>query len=353
MPLNWTRTNVNNKDVDTKKDHDFSESTSKDNMSSIDNDISLERLEAFIPQNPKRNLDDIVLPETTRNNIEAALNRIRYHEILYEDWNLKKVDPSGCRVALNFFGVPGTGKTSCAEAIAKLLNKKIITVNYAEIESKYVGETPKNITAAFEQAKTTDSILFFDEADSILGKRLTSVTQSADHGVNLSRSVMLLQLDKFDGIVIFATNLPENFDGAFVRRILAHIEFELPDNNSLRRLWQYILPDEVPRLNEITLDWLTSQSAGLAGGDILNVVKLSASKAVSRSADKRFVSQKDILDAISQVRNSKEKVGSVVSNNKQTSIKETILTPDELSPEIREKYKNTIAENTVSSHSDT
>ncbi|WP_414544385.1 ATP-binding protein [Nostoc sp. CCY0012] len=263
---------------------------------------------------------------------------------MYNEWNLKKVDPSGCRVALNFFGQPGTGKTSCAEAIANLLNKTIITVNYAEIESKYVGETPKNITAAFKQAKETDSVLFFDEADSILGKRLTSVTQSADHGVNVSRSVMLLQLDSFDGIVIFATNLPENFDGAFVRRILAHIEFELPDEDCLLRLWQYLLPDEVPRADDVTFDWLTSQSIGLAGGDILNVVKLAASKAVARTADECRVSQQDVLEAISQVRSGKEQVGSTLSRQKSVSVKETTLTPDELPNEIRERYDAAVAQ---------
>lgn len=304
----------------------------------------MERMEVFIPETPRRNLDDVILPKITKERIEAALNRIRYHDKLYNEWNLQSIDPSGCRVALNFFGMPGTGKTSCAEAIAKLLDKKLITVNYAEIESKYVGETPKNITAAFKQAKETNSILFFDEADSILGKRLTSVTQSADHGVNVSRSVMLLQLDNFDGIVIFATNLPENFDGAFVRRILAHIEFELPDEECLSRLWQYLLPQEVPRLEDVTFDWLTSQSIGLAGGDILNVVKLAASKAVARSIDECKVSQNDILEAILQVRVSKEQVGSSLNGNKNVFVKETTLTPDELSPEVRERYEDAISQ---------
>lgn len=303
----------------------------------------LSTMETFVHKKPSRSLDNLILSSTTRSRIETALNRIRYHDKLYEDWNLKKIDPHGRRVAINFFGPPGTGKTFCAEAIAHHLNKKIITVNYAEIESKYVGETPKNITAAFNKAQETDSVLFFDEADSILGKRLTSVTQSADHGVNVSRSVMLLQLDNFDGVVIFASNLPENYDGAFVRRILAHIEFELPDEECRVRLWKYLLPIEVPRADDLTPEWLAAQSEELSGGDILNVVKLAASQAVVRIDAQHRVFQTDILDAISQVRSGKERVGSSVNGKKPLSVTETIIEPDDLSPDARKRYDLTVS----------
>ena len=186
-------------------------------------------------------------------------------------------------------------------------------------------------------------MLFFDEADSILGKRLTSVTQSADHGVNVSRSVMLLQLDDFDGVVIFASNLPENYDGAFVRRILAHIEFELPDQDCRKRLWDYLLPSEVPRSLDITEEWLAVQSEGLAGGDILNVVKLAASQAVARFGEQCQVFQDDFLAAIAQVRRGKEKVGNASVQKTPPVIKETVLSPNELSPELRDRYEESLS----------
>jgi SpoVK/Ycf46/Vps4 family AAA+-type ATPase len=300
------------------------------------------KIETFIPETPVRSLEDLIVSKSVYTRIETALNKISYHDKLYNGWNLKKIDPHGRRVAINFFGLPGTGKTFCAEAIAHYLNKKIITVNYAEIESKYVGETPKNITAAFQKAQETDSVLFFDEADSILGKRLTNVTQSADHGVNVSRSVMLLQLDNFDGIVIFASNLPENYDGAFVRRILAHIEFELPDLDCRLKLWKYLLPSEVPRAADVTTEWLASQSEGLAGGDILNVVKLSASQAVARSDDRCQVFQDDVLEAIAQVHGGKSKVG-LNSIHQAAIVKETIIQPDELPEDARQRYDLAVA----------
>jgi SpoVK/Ycf46/Vps4 family AAA+-type ATPase len=307
----------------------------------------LERMEIFVPEVPSRCLDDLIVPLSLRTRIDAALNRIRFHDVLYNQWNLKKVDPNGKRIAINLFGLPGTGKTFCAEAIAHHLNRKIIKVNYAEIESKYVGETPKNITAAFKKARETDSVLFFDEADSILGKRLTHVTQSADHGVNVSRSVMLLQLDKFDGVVIFATNLARNYDGAFVRRILTHIEFELPDAECRIRLWQYLLPVEVPRADDVSLEWLASESEGLAGGDILNIVIASASRAVERTGDNRQVSREDILEEINHVRISKKKIGSRSDSDRKIIMKETEMKPDELPADVQERYETVVFKNNI------
>jgi len=331
MPANWKRI-----DKESSQPSAPTKVSAEPTFPKASDDMS--RLETFVPQMPHRDLEDIILSPQVMARIEGALNRIRFHDKLYDDWNLKKIDPSGRRVAINFFGPPGTGKTFCAEAIAKHLGKQIISVNYAEIESKYVGETPKNITAAFQKAQETDSVIFFDEADSILGKRLTSVTQSADHGVNVSRSVMLLQLDKFDGVVIFASNLPENYDGAFVRRILAHIQFELPDDDCLIRLWQTLLPAEVPRKAEVTAEWLAKLSIGLAGGDILNVVKLAASRAVSRPPETCIVCREDIQSAVAQVRAGKERVGISSRINSPPAIKETVVSPDDLSPEIQARY---------------
>lgn len=343
MATNWKR--IEESSQSSKPDNNCREISSNRAAVGAANPDTPEigRMEIFVPEEPSRCINDLIVPSTVRTRIETALNRIRYHNKLYNEWNLKNVDPHGQRVAINLFGSPGTGKTFCAEAIAHYLDRNIINVNYAEIESKYVGETPRNITAAFKKARETNSVLFFDEADSILGKRLTNVTQSADHGVNVSRSVMLLQLDKFDGVVIFASNLPGNYDGAFVRRILAHIEFELPDEECRIRLWNYLLPAEVPRTNEVSPEWLAAQSEGLAGGDILNIVKLAASQAVARNGENCKVFQSDVLDAITQVRSGREKIGSLVASDKQLSVSEKIVQPDELPPDARERYEHAVS----------
>lgn len=343
MPAGWEEV-TNTEKIKSTNLNKPPEQTPTNNSS--DKNTEINRMEMFIPEEPQKSLNDLIVPSTVKNRIDTALNRIKYHDILYHKWNLKSIDPRGTRTAINLFGLPGTGKTFCAEAIAHFLGKTIIKVNYAEIESKYVGETPKNITAAFDKAKETDSVLFFDEADSILGKRLTNVTQSSDHGVNVSRSVMLLQLDKFDGVVIFATNLAKNYDGAFVRRILAHIEFELPDKECRIKLWKYLLPKEVPITKDVNLEWLANESEELAGGDILNVVIAAASRAVMREGEAQKVSPLDLAEEIKFVREAKTKIGSphYQTNRQKAKVKETIIEPDNLSPELRDRYDEAVSE---------
>lgn len=272
---------------------------------------SVERQELFVSEQPIRSLDHLVVSDITLHQIQSMLAKVEHHHFLYEQWNLKKVDPYGGRTVINLYGPPGTGKSFCAEAIAAALGKRIIRVSYAEIESKYVGDTPKNIKAAFAKAKQDDALLFFDEADSILGRRLTNVTQSADHGVNVSRSVMLIELDRFDGITIFATNLASNYDSAFVRRILGHIEMPLPNSTGRERLWRLHIPQEMDNSLQSPDDYetLSVLSEGLSGGDILNAVVTAAIIAVQRVGRERTVNLGDLTTAIAQVRKAKEDVG--------------------------------------------
>ncbi len=227
---------------------------------------------AFTARDSLYEMDNLVLSDGTKKQLRTLKARFTHHDLVYETWGLGKIDPAGRHVAFNLYGPPGTGKTMCVEALAREWGKKIIDVNYAEIESKYVGETGKNITAAFEAAKIQDAVLFFDEADSILGQRMTSVTQAADQAVNVARAVMLKQLDAFDGIVAFATNLAKNFDSAFVRRIPIHIEIPLPDKEGRRKILEKLVPDAVPFRDKMQFSFLAENSDGMSGGDLKNVI---------------------------------------------------------------------------------
>jgi ATP-dependent 26S proteasome regulatory subunit len=138
---------------------------------------------------------------------------------------------------------------------------------------------------------------------------LSSVTQSADHSVNVSRAVMLSQLDRFDGLVVFTTNFPRNYDAAFVRRILAHVKFDMPDLDTRRRLWEVMLPPELPVSPDVDPVVLAAASEGLAGGDLVNIVISAATAAVGRPGDERFVTQEDLLAEIASVRLARAEVG--------------------------------------------
>jgi SpoVK/Ycf46/Vps4 family AAA+-type ATPase len=275
-----------------------------------DGDSMAKRMALFEVETPHRRLGDLIISAHTALQLRSLLTKIRYHRVLYDDFGLGEIDPYGGRTAINLYGPPGTGKSFAADAIANELGRDIIRVSYAEIESKYVGETPKNIKAAFQKARETNALLFFDEADSVLGRHLTNVTQSTDHAVNVSRSVMLLELDRFSGVTVFATNLAVNYDPAFVRRILGHIELPLPDADLRRQLWRYHIPARLPVLLE-DADWeeLIVQTAELAGGDILNIVVYAAAMAIEREGPKCTVTRADFLHAISATRRARQEVG--------------------------------------------
>ena len=264
--------------------------------------------ESFLPEQPRRTLQDLVVPPRVQQQIEAAMARLRSHETLYRDWGLETVDPSGSVVALNLYGPPGTGKTLCAEGIAGSLERAFLRICYADLESKYVGDTAKNLVKAFRVAKSSSAVLFFDEADAVLSRRIAHVSQSSDHAVNLTRSVLLMELDRFDGVVIFATNLVQSYDPAFLRRMFAHVRFELPDSTCRESLWRRLLPDRLPRAVDVDIQWLTAQTDGLSGADMLGLLIRSACHAVQRSAEQRCLSRQDVELEIAAVRQAQGEV---------------------------------------------
>lgn len=234
---------------------------------------------------PRWSFKNIFIEDKTLDTIERTLTIAKFKEKLFNEWNLGNGNGSGRAIVLNFYGPSGTGKSLTGEAIAGELGKKVYAVNYSELESKYVGETPKNIKKVFEAAEKEDAVLIFDEADSFLGKRLTNVTQSADYGVNITRSVMLLELEKFNGIVIFTTNLEKNYDEAFKRRILADIPFSLPDKEARKAIWNIYLNHGMPLESNVTPALFADKYLGISGADIKDITLYAAVSALRRAGD--------------------------------------------------------------------
>lgn len=276
-------TNVNKKD-----DSDKYNTTKKNNT---------KNLTSIIMREPRCSFEDIYLPDETRKTIDKSLLIARHKDTLFNKWKLGNGNGMGRAVVFNFFGPPGTGKSMTGEAIACMLGKKVYNVNYSELESKYVGETPKNITAVFKKATEDDAVLIFDEADSFLGKRLTSVQQSADYGVNITRSVMLMELEKFNGIVIFTTNLIKNYDDAFKRRILASIEFKMPDVTGREKIWELYFNRGIPMDSDVTTKILAEKFVDISGADIKDIVLYAAVSSLHRSEDNPILTMIDFEDA--------------------------------------------------------
>jgi ATP-dependent 26S proteasome regulatory subunit len=217
-------------------------------------------------------------------------------------WGLNQTHKFSKKVGINLYGPPGTGKTMVAHAIAHHLKQNLIVINYADIESKYVGETPKNLTKAFKAAEETGSILFFDEADAILSRRVTNMSNATDTSVNQTRSVMLTLLNNYQGVILFATNYISNYDPAFMRRILAHIEFELPDIKGRIKLYQKLIPEKMP--NDIDIFQIAEQFDGLSGSDISNAILLAAFKGAE--SVEQTVKHDFLVEALREIKKSQE-----------------------------------------------
>ena len=230
---------------------------------------------------PKRTLAEVVLPLQTRRMVEQALAQARNHNLIFGSWGLAERHNSGLGLTFNFAGPPGTGKTICAEAVARALGMKLLVVDYAEAESMWIGETPKNIARLFRIAADEGAVLFFDEADAIATRRSTGVTLPHDREMNLTVNVLLRELESFNGIVIFATNLAANFDPAFERRIRTHVLFEMPGPKEREQIWKLqIHPTKTPLASDVDFGRLAEQHA-VSGGDIKNAVIKAAAAAAS------------------------------------------------------------------------
>lgn len=230
---------------------------------------------AFIPISPKYTFEQVILPDEVRKEIFNALSVIENRKLIYEDWGFGEVEPTP-RSIINFYGAPGTGKSMCAHAIAAKMEKPLLALNYADIESKYVGEAAKNLKKAFETATELGAVMFFDEADSFLGKRIENVTQGSDQALNSLRSQMLIYLENFSGVVIFATNLVTNFDQAFNSRILSHIKFELPNKEARAAIIAKMIPAKLPKDHEFTEEEYLEASdliEGLSGREIKTAIQ--------------------------------------------------------------------------------
>ena len=227
---------------------------------------------------PRLTFDDVILPEATRRALDQALAQVRQHELIFRTWGLGERYSTGQGLAFNFAGPPGTGKSICAEAIAHALGRRLLAVRYSEVESMWVGETPKNVAELFRIASEENAVLLFDEADSIAARRSTSPDQSFSRESNAVVNVLLKELEAFRGVVIFATNLAANFDPAFERRIRTQVLFEMPDAVARERIWRAQMHPRTPLARDVDFRRLGEQF-DVTGGDIRNAVLKAATAA--------------------------------------------------------------------------
>lgn len=236
--------------------------------------------------------EDLVLPLRQKNKIIECCNQVSLRHIVLEKWNIEQNNlHSGITVL--FYGPPGTGKTMAAQVIAARLGMELYKTELSAVVSKYIGETEKNLKQIFEDAKKSQAILFFDEADALFGKR-TEVKDSHDKYSNMEAAFLLQEMERYNGVVILATNFVENIDEAFKRRMKFIIEFPFPSTTERKEIWQKAIPKEMPLDHDIDFDFL-AEKFELTGSSIKNAVYSAAFLAASHE---KSVGMKELILAV-------------------------------------------------------
>jgi hypothetical protein len=212
---------------------------------------------------PRRGWDDLVLPGPLEEQVRGLVARHQQRRVVYDEWGFPGL-PSRGTVAL-LAGPSGTGKTLTAEVVAGELGLDLFVLDLSSVVSKYIGETEKNLGALFDAAATGDVVLFFDEADALFGTR-SAVTDAKDRYANVEVAYLLQRLERHDGLVLLATNLPNNIDEAFLRRLHATLEFTAPGPQQRRGIWERAFPPGCP-VKDVDVD-LLAREADLSGGAI-------------------------------------------------------------------------------------
>jgi SpoVK/Ycf46/Vps4 family AAA+-type ATPase len=231
---------------------------------------------------PRYTWDDLVLPSDRLLQLREMCLHVRYGPLVFEQWGFDRKLSGGKGLNMLFAGQPGTGKTMAAEVIATDLGLELYKIDLSTVVSKYIGETEKNLEKIFREGQTSNAILFFDEADSLFGKR-SEVRDSHDRYANIEISYLLQKMEEYEGIVILATNLRKNLDDAFIRRLHGAIEFPMPEEPDRLEIWQRTFPPETPQGDDLDFGFVAKRFK-LSGGNIKNIVLEAAFFAAEEGA---------------------------------------------------------------------
>jgi len=235
---------------------------------------------------------DLVLQQKTLDEIYEIETWLKYNKKLLADWQMEGKIKPGYRIL--FHGPPGTGKTMTACLLGKYTNRDVFRIDLSMVVSKYIGETEKNLSKLFDKAANKEWILFFDEADSIFGKR-TNVRDAHDKYANQEVSYLLQRIESHAGLVILASNMKSNIDSSFTRRFNSIIEFENPGMEERERLWQNYIPKSIKVEKDISIKEI-ARKYEITGANIVNVIQYAGLQTLKRDSDK--IAYNDLIKGI-------------------------------------------------------
>jgi SpoVK/Ycf46/Vps4 family AAA+-type ATPase len=228
---------------------------------------------------PRVSWSALVLDREAKGQLEEIIQRIEHRVTVQDRWGMRGAEGRGEGLIALFHGDSGTGKTLAVEAVATRLGLPLLRVDLSRVVSKYIGETEKHLATLFDAVEGFRATLFFDEADTLFSNR-TGVKDAHDRYANLETNYLLSRLEAFEGVALMATNLLQNVDTAFTRRLQFIVHFPRPTAALQRQLWV----EHLPRGKigpDVDLDLLVRQH-DLVGGEIRNAA-LSAAYAAAAS----------------------------------------------------------------------
>jgi hypothetical protein len=211
--------------------------------------------------------DDLVLPGPQKELLHDIAVHVKQRHKVYQGWGFAQRSSRGLGISALFAGSSGTGKTMAAEVLANELHLDLYRIDLSSVVSKYIGETEKNLRRVFDAAEAGGSILLFDEADALFGRR-SEVKDSHDRYANVEVSYLLQRMESYRGLAILTTNLKSAIDSAFLRRIRFVVQFPFPDERQRAEIWRRIFPEATPTEG---LDVKKLARLNVAGGSIRNI----------------------------------------------------------------------------------
>lgn len=265
---------------------------------------------------PIHTLDQVVMSDKERRAVLRAITLVKEQQLIYDKWGFSNIDKSRKSI-MCFHGVPGTGKSMCAHGVASYLGKKILIGSYAQIESEFVGVGAKNLVELFKSAQEQDAVLFIDEADTFLSRRLPVSNDSSKHYNSMSNELYTL-IETFNGCIIFASNHIKDFDPAVISRIIEPIEFKLPDFKARKLIFKNNLQATFPLVGGAapeTIAELARITDGFSGRDIRKGLQIAYADAALKYKveqgmleDDIKIELSDVIDSMNEVKEAKLKI---------------------------------------------
>ena len=266
---------------------------------------------------PAFGLKDMVLPEDRLQQLREIVAHVKLATHVLNTWGFSGQLPLGRGVVALFSGPSGTGKTMAAQAIARELGTETFVIDLSQVFSKYIGETEKYIDVTFRDAQRAGAVLQIDEAEALFGRR-SEIKDSHDRYANVGVAYLLQRIEAFDGIAILTTNLQQNVDHAFLRRLRFVIDFPKPDVNAREKIWRQSLPKNAPA-NRLNFRHLARLLA-INGGNIRTITVRAAFLAASEGS--QTIEMRHVMNA---TRSELTKLGMVTAGREFAELEAAVV----------------------------